>query len=122
LLKGGINRILERPTEVTKVLPLCWALPLPAKRAEKQYGAGAQMRWIHDFLYVEQFQKIIMAFDDNQISIYEALTLDKFRVLDLQTSNPLCLDFHCSEKEKENSMLVFGTDQGYTNVFYFNNS
>jgi WD40 repeat protein len=63
-----------------------------------------------------------LASDDHQISLYEATTLEKFLVLDLQTSNAMCLDFFCKNPNDQSSMLIYGTDEGYTNAFYFNNS
>lgn len=43
-------------------------------------------------------------------------------VIDLETSNPLCIDFYSAGPNESSSMLIYGTDQGYTNVFYILNS
>ncbi|KAI8904018.1 WD40-repeat-containing domain protein [Gorgonomyces haynaldii] len=84
-------------------------------------GKIVSVRWVHDAYYIEQFQRLILATDDHQITVYDPSTMERCVVLDLQTSNPLTLDYYCSDVNASTSLLVYGTDQGCVNVFYFVN-
>jgi WD40 repeat protein len=47
-------------------------------------------------------------------------TMEIFLCMDLQTSNCLTLDYFY-DPNGENSMLYYGTDQGFVNIFHFKN-
>ena len=98
-----------------------------SKDQGKAFGATTSLRWVHDALHLEQFLKIAVASDDHQITLYgnlfnsDASTMEQTVVFDLQTSNPLSLDFYCSDPNGNTSMLIYGNDQGYVNIFYLCN-
>lgn len=79
---------------------------------------GTSYRWIHDALYSESIQKVFMASDDHQITIYEGSTLERLIFLDLEKVNALTLDFY-QLKDSTTSMLIYGTDTGVVSVFTF---
>ncbi|KAL2912296.1 hypothetical protein HK105_208211 [Polyrhizophydium stewartii] len=87
-------------------------------------GPGTQhLRWIHDAVFMDNVNKIALASDDHQITIYDGTTLQKALCLDLQNVNVMTLDYW-TDRENPNStesMLLYGTDSGCVNVFTFNN-
>ncbi|KAI8923511.1 WD40-repeat-containing domain protein [Entophlyctis helioformis] len=87
-------------------------------------GPGSQHhRWIHDAVFMDNVNKVALASDDHQITIYDGTTLQKALCLDLQSVNVLTLDYW-TDRDNPNateSMLLYGTDSGCVNVFTFNN-
>ncbi|KAJ1340618.1 hypothetical protein BSLG_004712 [Batrachochytrium salamandrivorans] len=80
-------------------------------------------RWIHDAVFMENVNKVALASDDHQITIYDGTTLEKVLGLDLQNINVLTLDYWADHETPNSieSMLLYGTDSGSINVFTFNN-
>ncbi|EGF77863.1 hypothetical protein BATDEDRAFT_27169 [Batrachochytrium dendrobatidis JAM81] len=92
------------------------------QQAKTQSGSQ-HIRWIHDAVFMENVNKVALASDDHQITIHDGTTLEKALCFDLQNVNVLTLDYW-TDKNNSNStesMLFYGTDSGYVNVFTFNN-
>ncbi|KAJ1533653.1 EF-hand calcium binding domain 8, partial [Nowakowskiella sp. JEL0078] len=88
-----------------------------------QSTRASQFRWVHDMVYLENVSKIATASDDHQITIYDFTTMKTEIRLDTEDSIPLCLDFwyDVENPDSNESMLLYGTDSGFVNVYYIVN-
>ncbi|KAJ3130047.1 hypothetical protein HK098_006759 [Nowakowskiella sp. JEL0407] len=82
-----------------------------------------QIRWIHDMIFMENVNKIATASDDHQISIYDFTTMNTEIRIDTEDSIPMCMDywFDRENPDSKESILFFGTDSGFVNIFYIVN-
>ncbi|KAI8804253.1 WD40-repeat-containing domain protein, partial [Cladochytrium replicatum] len=87
--------------------------------ANASVKASATSRWIHDFGYLGNVNKIVTASDDHQITIYDMTTMYPEIRLDTEDSVPLCLDFYYDADNADNDecMLLYGTDSGTVHIF-----
>lgn len=100
-----------------RVKTCIYAGQLPAMRLIIEKTHKGMMRWVHDAIMMENFSKIVFATDDHCITVVDSATLEVIVCLDLQSSNPMSLDYYYDSKM---SLLVYGTDQGFANAFYLN--
>ncbi|KAJ3279292.1 hypothetical protein HK104_001582, partial [Borealophlyctis nickersoniae] len=86
-------------------------------------AGGIHDRWIHDCIYIESMNKIAIASDDHEVTLYDYTTMQPTLRLDLHDTVALTLDtFHTlnpDHPDRSTTSILFGTDSGCIITFTF---
>ncbi|KAJ3325279.1 hypothetical protein HDU76_013215 [Blyttiomyces sp. JEL0837] len=95
-----------------------------AKNSRDRLMGKNEAPWINDFLFMPNVNKFAMSSDDHEISFFDYSTMECQLRLDLYDTVALTMDFwfDTENPDADESMLLYGTDQGYVNIFNFVNS
>ncbi|KAI9099891.1 WD40-repeat-containing domain protein [Phlyctochytrium arcticum] len=80
--------------------------------------------WIHDCICLPNLNKLALSSDDHEITFYDCATLEPQLRLDLHDSIAFTLSYHFDSEnpDSDQSMILYGTDQGYVNLLHFSHA